>query len=125
MANWNLIISILLVLIFVLVILSISLPGVIKFVNDEANRDSLKNVSEEQRMMCGIPSELDLIFDMMGSISSDSFDNEAKGIYQSILWGNDVESCDVLYLYQQLDIEQKKKLNWMELSCTVSHCITE
>jgi len=125
MANWNLIISIFFVLIFVLVILSISLPGVIKFVNDEANRDSLKNVSEAQRMMCGIPSELDLIFDMMGSISSDSFDNKAKGIYQSILWGNDVESCDVLYLYQQLDIEQKKKLNWMELSCTVSHCIAE
>ena len=125
MVNWNLIISTVLVLIFVLVILSISSPGVIKFANDEANRNLLKDVSEAHRMMCGIPSELNVIFDMMGSISSDSFDNQAKGIYQSILWGNDVESCDILYLYKQLDSEQRKKLNWMELSCTVSHCISK
>ena len=37
-------------------------------------------------------------------------------------WGKDVESCDIIYFYNQLDSEQKKELNWLELSCNVRNC---
>ncbi len=123
--NWSQILGGFLVLVFVIAILWVILPGVTKYANDETQRELLKEVSEEHKMMCGIPEEINVIFDKMDSISTDNFDNRARGIYQTITWGNDVESCDVLYLYNQLDNEQKKKLNWMELSCTVSHCLVE
>jgi len=108
---------------FVLVGLSIALPGLIKYADDQAQQKSYDNLPEGHRMMCNMPSELGMVFDRMGDISSDNFDNQAKGIYQSILWGNDIESCDVLYLYNQLDSNQKQKLDWLEISCTVNHCI--
>ncbi len=123
MTNWGLIVGVILALIFVIVILSIALPPLVKFANDEAQRKLLKDVDQAHILMCGIPDELDVIFDSIDRISSDKFDNKAKRIYQQIQWGKDVESCDVIYFYNQLDAEQKKKLNWLELSCNVRHCL--
>ena len=108
---------------FVVVGISIALPGLLKYADDQARIKIHDDLPEGHRMMCNIPSELVMIFDRMGDISSDNFDNRAKGIYQSILWGNAIESCDVLNLYNQLDYNQKEKLDWLELSCTANHCI--
>ena len=108
---------------FVIVGLSIALPGLIKYADDQAQQKTLENLPDGHRMMCNTPSELEIIFDRMNDVSSNNFDNKANGIYQSILWGNDIESCDVLYLYNQLDDDQKKKLGWLDLSCTVNHCV--
>ena len=108
---------------FVIVGLGIALPPLLKYVDYEAQEKAHSNLPEGHRMMCNIPSELKTIFDKIDTISSDNFDNQAKGIYQSVQWGNDIESCDVLYLYNQLDFNQKKKLNWLEFSCTVNHCV--
>ncbi|QLH02871.1 hypothetical protein C5F47_04565 [Nitrosopumilus cobalaminigenes] len=117
------VIAIVLILLFVIVGISIALPPLLKYADDEARQAAYNNVPEKYRMMCNTPSELEIIFDRMDTISSDNLDTQAKGIYQSILWGNDIESCDVLYLYNQLDDNQKEKLLWLEISCTVSHCI--
>jgi hypothetical protein len=108
---------------FVFVGLFIALPGLLKYADDQAKQKAYENLPDGHRLMCNIPSELEMIFDRMNDISSDNFDNKAKGIYQSILWGNDIESCDVLYMYNQLDDVQKQKLDWLELSCTVNHCM--
>ena len=123
MINWFMVIAIVLIIIFVIVGISIALPPLLKYADDESRQEAYNNVPEKYRMMCNIPSELEIIFDRMDTISSDNLDNQAKGIYQSILWGDDIESCDVLYLYNQLDDNQKEKLLWLELSCTTSHCI--
>ena len=124
MINWGLAVGLILAIIFVIVILSIALPPLLKHVNDEAQRKSLGEIDDFHKLMCGIPDKLGVIFDNVDVISSEKFDNKAKGIYQQIQWGKEVESCDVVYFYKQLDTEQKKKLNWLELSCTVSHCLS-
>jgi len=107
---------------FIVVGIVVALPGLLKYVDDQNQQKIYENLPDGHLMMCNIPSKLEIIFDRMNTISSDNFDNKAKGIYQSILWGTDIESCDVLYLYNQLDDSQKEKLLWLDLSCTVSHC---
>jgi hypothetical protein len=124
MVNWGLVIGSILTLIFVIAILSIALPPLVKYANDEAQRKLLDDVDDAHKLMCGIPDELDVIFDTIDKISSEKFDNKAKRIYQQIQWGDDIESCDIIYFYNQLDEGQKKKLNWFELSCNVRHCLT-
>ena len=108
-----------------IVILFISLPGLIKFANDETQKNLFGDIDDSQKLMCGMPDKLRIIFDSIDMISSESFDNEAKGIYQQIQWGVDIESCDVVYFYEQLNFEQKEKLNWLEFSCNVPQCMTE
>ncbi|MBT5200287.1 MAG: hypothetical protein HOK63_02420 [Thaumarchaeota archaeon] len=122
MVNWNVIVIVTLIAAFIGVILWISLPGLIEFADTQEDRDLLNDISETEKMMCGIPNEMNVIFDKINSISSDNFDNKAKGIYQSILWGNNIDSCDISYLYEQLDNQQKEKLNWNKFSCTNNHC---
>ena len=125
MNNWGLVIGLVLAVIFVIVILLIALPPLIQFQKDEAQRKLIDNLDDSHRLMCGTPDQLGIIFDRLDSISSDKFDNKAKGIYQKIQWGKNIESCDIIYLYNQLDVEQKKQLNWLELSCNVNHCKTD
>ncbi|MGV7225473.1 MAG: hypothetical protein ACQ9CV_00940 [Nitrosopumilus sp.] len=125
MNNWGLVIGLVLAVIFVIVILLIALPPLIQFQKDEAQRKLIDNLDDSHRLMCGTPDQLGIIFDRLDSISSDKFDNKAKGIYQKIQWGKNIESCDIIYLYNQLDVEQKKQLNWLELSCNVNHCQTD
>ena len=125
MVNQGLLIGSIAISIFVIVLLSIALPPLLKHVNDEAQRELFAEINEENKMMCGIPNELSTIFDTIDSISSDKFDNKAKGIYQQIQWGKNIESCDIIYLYKQLDVEQKKILNWEKLSCNVSQCLSD
>lgn len=125
MVNWNVIITAVSISAFVGVILWISIPGYLQFADDEANRELLNKVSEQEKMMCNNPEKMKIIFEGMNSISSDNFDNKAKGIYQTILWGNDIESCNIAYLYNQLGDIQKEKLNWEKLECTTNHCITK
>lgn len=108
---------------FVLVGLTIALPPLLKYADHQAQKEAYSNIPEGHMMMCNIPLELEKIFDKMDTISSDNFDNRAKGIYQSILWGKNIESCDVLYLYNELEDNQKQKLDWLELSCTINHCL--
>jgi len=122
MMNWGLVIGVILALIFVLVILSIALPPYLNYLNDERQRELFEEMNKGNILMCGTPEELGKIFDMIDIISSDGFDNKAKSIYQQIQWGKDVESCDIIYFYNQLDAEQKKELNWLELSCNVRDC---
>jgi hypothetical protein len=109
-------------LILIIVILSISLPGLMKFANDETQRNLLDQIDDHQKLMCGMPDELGALFDSVNVISPETFDHRAKGIYQQMQWGKDIASCDVIYFYGQLDAEQKKKLNWLELSCSVPYC---
>jgi len=123
--NWGLVVGLILAIIFVIVILSIALPPLLKYANDEAQRKSLGEIDDSHKLMCGISDELDVIFDKIDVISSDKFDNKAKGIYQQMQWGKDIESCDIVYFYKQLDTEQKKKLNWLELSCNVHQCLSD
>ena len=125
MVNQGLLIGSIAISIFVIVLLSIALPPLLKHVNDEAQKELFAEINEENKMMCGIPNELSTIFDTIDSISSDKFDNKAKGIYQQIQWGKNIESCDIIYLYKQLDVEQKKILNWEKLSCNVSQCLSD
>ena len=124
MINWGLVVGLILAIIFVIVILSIALPPLLKYANDEAQRKSLGEINDSHKLMCGIPDELGVIFDKIDVISSDKFNNKAKGTYQQMQWGKDIESCDIVYFYKQLDAEQKKKLNWLELSCNVSQCLS-
>ncbi len=123
MINLGLVIGVILTLIFVIVILSIALPPLLNYVNDEQQRKLFEEMNKGYVLMCGIPDELGVIFDTIDIISSDNFDNKAKSIYQQMQWGKDVESCDIIYFYNQLDAEQKKKLNWLELSCNVRNCL--
>ena len=111
--------------IFVIVLLSITLPPLLKHANDEAQRELFAEINDEDKMMCGMSNELNIIFDTIDSISSDKFDNKAKGIYQQIQWGKNIESCDIIYLHKQLDVEQKKILNWEKLSCNISQCLSD
>ncbi|MCH9658802.1 hypothetical protein K0U27_08980 [archaeon] len=120
--NWGVVFGLGSVLILILVILSISLPGLIKYSNDETQKNLRDQVDGTQKLMCGMPDELHLIFNSIDLISSEKFDNRAKGIYQQMQWGKDIQSCDVVYFYDQLNIEQKKRLNWLELSCNASYC---
>ena len=120
--NWGLVIGVILALIFVVVILSIALPPYLNYLNDEDQRELFEEMNKGNILMCGTPEELGKIFDTIDIISSDRFDNKAKSIYQQIQWGKYVESCDIIYFYNQLDDEQKKKLNWLELSCNVHDC---
>lgn len=122
MINWGAVFGLVSVSILAIVILSISLPGFIKYANDETQKNLLDQIDSTQKLMCGMPDELGTIFDSVGLISSEKFDNKAKGIYQQMQWGKEIESCDVVYFYNQLDTEQKKRLNWIELSCNVTHC---
>jgi len=123
--NRGLVMGLILALIFVIVIMLITLPPLLKYANNEAQRKLFDEIDDADKLMCGIPGELGVIFDKIDVISSEKFDNKAKGIYQQIQWGKDIESCDVVYFYKQLDIEQKKKLNWLELSCNVSQCLSD
>ena len=123
--NRELVVGLILALIFVIVIISITLPPLLKYANNEAQRKLLDEIDDADKLMCGIPDELGVIFDKIDVISSEKFDNKAKGIYQQMQWGKDIESCDVVYFYKQLDIEQKKKLNWIELSCNFSQCLSD
>jgi hypothetical protein len=122
MMNLGLIVGIVLALIFVIVILSIALPPLLNYVNDEQERKLFEEMNKGHILMCGTPDELGVIFDKIDIITSDNFNNKAKSIYQQMQWGKDVESCDIIYFYSQLDAEQKKKLNWLELSCNVHNC---
>ena len=124
MINWGLVVGLILAIIFVIVILSIALPPLLKYANDEAQRKLLDEFDDADKLMCGMPGELRVIFDKIDVISSEKFDNKAKGIYQQMQWGKDIESCDIVYFYKQLDTEQKKKLNWIELSCNASRCLS-
>lgn len=125
MVNQGLLLGSIATSIFVIVIVSIALPPLLKHANDEAQRELFDKINDDDKMMCGAPNELDIIFDGIDSISSDKLDNKAKGIYQQIQWGKNIKSCDIIYLYKQLDVEQKKKLNWEKLSCNVSQCLID
>ena len=125
MVNFSLLMGFVLVLIFVIVILLIALPPLIKFVFQEEQRKLFEDLNKGHVLMCGTPDELSAIFDTIDVISSDSFDNKAKGIYQQMQWGKDIESCDIVYFHNQLDTEQKKRLNWFELSCNVHQCLND
>ena len=125
MINWGVIFGLISALVLVIVILSISLPGVIKYVNDETQKNLLEKIDDAQKFMCGMPDELSAIIDSVGVISSEKFDNRAKGIYQQMQWGKDIESCDIVYFYGQLDYEQKKKLHWLNFSCNVPQCLSD
>ena len=122
MINWGVVFGLVSVSVLVIVIISIALPGLEKHANDETQKNLLDQIDSTQKLMCGMPDELGMIFDSVGLISSEKFDNKAKGIYQQMQWGKDIESCDVVYLYDQLDTEQKKRLNWLELSCDAAYC---
>ena len=122
MINWGVVFGLVSALILIIVILSISLPGFVKYANDETQKNLLDQMDSTQKLMCGMSDDLGTIFDSVGLISSEKFDNKAKGIYQQMQWGKEIESCDVVYFYNQLDTEQKKRLNWLELSCNVTHC---
>ena len=125
MTNWGVIFGLVSVSVLVIVILSISLPGLIKYANDETQNDLLEKVGDSQKFMCGMPDELGVIFNSVDVISSEQFDNRAKGIYQQMQWGIEIESCDVVYFYEQLDFEQKKKLNWLEFYCNIPQCLSD
>ena len=125
MINRGLVVGFILALIFVIVIMFITLPPLLKYVNDETQRKLLDEIDDADKLMCGMPDELGVIFDKIDVISSDKFDNKAKAIYQQMQWGKDIESCDVVYFYKQLDTQQKKKLNWIELSCNISQCLSD
>ena len=125
MINQGFMVGLIAVVVFVIVILSIALPPLLKYTNDETQRKLLDEIDDAHKFMCGIPDELNMVFETIDSISSDKFNNKAKGIYQQIQWGKNIESCDIIYLYKQLDDEQKKKLNWQELSCNVSQCLVD
>ncbi|QMU53497.1 MAG: hypothetical protein GKS07_00380 [Nitrosopumilus sp.] len=122
MINWGAVFGLVSISVLVVVFLSISLPGLTKHANDEAQKNLLDQIDGSQKLMCGMPDELGTIFGSVGLISSEGFDNKAKGIYQQMQWGKKIESCDVVYFYNQLDAEQKKTLDWLELSCNVSYC---
>ena len=124
MTNWGVVLGLISVLALAIVILSISLPGLIKYTNDQTQKNLLEKIDNSQKFMCGMPDQLGTIFDSVSMISSEKFDNRAKGIYQQMQWGNDIESCDVAYFYDQLDFQQKKKLNWLEFSCNVPQCLS-
>ena len=120
--NRGIVIGLISVLILALVILSISLPGLIKYSSNETQKNLRDQVDDAEKLMCGVPDELHIIFNSLDLISPEKFDNRAKGIYQQIQWGTDIRSCDVVYLYDQLNSEQKKRLNWFDLSCNASYC---
>jgi len=120
--NWGLVVGIILALIFVIVILSIALPPLLNYLNEQQQRELFEEMNKGYILMCGTPDEFGVIFDKIDIISSDNFDNKAKSIYQQMQWGKDVESCDIIYFYNQLDNEQKKELDWLELSCNVRNC---
>ncbi len=125
MTNWDIVFGLVSASVLVIVILSISLPGLIKYANDETQKNLFEKIDDSQKFMCGMPDELGAIFDSVGVVSPEKLDNRAKGIYQQMQWGIDIESCDVVYFYKQLDIEQKKKLNWLEFSCNVPQCLSD
>jgi len=110
---------IILIVLVVVYALSIALPQYIKFTQSVIVDD----IDKAHETMCGIPDKLSIIFDTIDTISHDNLDDRAKGIYQQMIWKNDVKSCDIIYFYKQLDSEQKKKLNWLELSCNVRQCL--
>ena len=122
MINWGVIVGLISVLILVIVILSISLPGLIKHSDNETQKNLRDQVDGNQKLMCGMTDELRAVFNSIDLISSEKFDNRAKGIYQQIQWGKDIQRCDVVYFYDQLNAEQKKRLNWLDLSCNTSYC---
>lgn len=124
MVNWGIALGLISALILVIVILSISLPGLIKHADDETQKNLLGEIDDSQKLMCGMPEKLVPIFDSVGVISPERFDNKAKAIYQQMQWGIEIESCDVVYFYDQLDIEQKKKLDWIDFSCNVPQCLS-
>jgi hypothetical protein len=123
--NWGVVLGLISILVLIIVILSISLPGLIKYSDDETQKNLLEEIDDSQRFMCGMPDQLGGIFDSVGMISSEKFDNRAKGIYQQMQWGNDIESCDVVYFYGQLDFKQKERLNWLEFSCNIPQCLSD
>ena len=49
--------------VFVIVIVSITLPTLLKHANDEAQRELFDKMDDEDKMMFGIPNELGIIFD--------------------------------------------------------------
>ncbi len=120
--NWGIALGLMSVLALILVILSISLPGLIKYSDDEMQNQIFDEIDDDKKIMCGMHDDLDAIFDSIDLISSESLDNKSKGIYQQIQWGKDIESCDVVYLYDNLSFEQKKKLDWLDFSCNVPQC---
>jgi hypothetical protein len=117
--------SLIIILFIVVVVLYYTLPPLINFAISDDARRIVKNIDEAHETMCGIPDKLGVIFDTIDSISPDDLDERSKGIYNQMLWKNDIESCDVIYFYNQLDSEQRKKLNWFELSCNVRQCVDE
>jgi len=125
MVNFGLLIGFVLILIFIIVILLIALPPLVKFAFQEEQQKSFEDLNRGHMLMCGTSDEFSVIFDAIDVISSDNFDNKAKGIYQQMQWGKDIKSCDIVYFYNQLNTEQKERLNWLELSCDVRKCLND
>ncbi len=122
MPNWGIVFGLIAVSALILVIASISIPGLMKYADEQSQKSVLESIAEDKKLMCGMPDELGAIFSSVGIISSENFDHRAKGIYQQMQWGMEIESCDVVYFHGQLDAEQKDKLNWTDFSCDVPQC---
>ena len=119
----HIIVAIFVILFFVALVLYYVLPPLINFAMSEDARRIAKSVDEGHEIMCGFPDKLSVIFDTIDSISPDDLDDRSKGIYNQMLWKDyNIGNCDVIYFYNQLDSDQRKKLNWFELSCNARQC---
>lgn len=84
-----------------------------------------ESIQEGISVVCGLDNEFIKIFEQLESISPEKFDDRTKQIYKTLLGGNQISECDAWYFYQQLDENNRKKLNLKDLVCNINDCIAK
>lgn len=87
--------------------------------------DNREIVQEDISKLCGLRDEFNKIFDQIESISTENFDDNGLRIYWDLINGKEISECDAWYFYQQLDENNRKKINLKDLVCNLNDCLAK
>ncbi|BDQ31156.1 hypothetical protein NZNM25_01600 [Nitrosopumilus zosterae] len=98
-------------------------PLLLESVSNMNNQEMVENLEDKLIEYCGLSNKVSKIYEVLESLNLDTLDERTKQIYWDLGNGNEVSKCDMLYFYQQLNEDNKKKLNWFEFACNVNDCL--
>jgi len=84
------------------------------------NPQIVDDVQHTIKEICGIDQKL---FDTLDDTVFGTLDKKGRIIWNQFHQGNEVSKCDAVYFYNQLDSDNRKRIDLKELTCNVNDCL--
>mgnify|MGYP000005112888 CR=1 FL=1 len=72
--------------------------------------------------ICGIDQK---VLDALDDTVFETLDQKGRIVWNQFHQGKEVSKCDAVYFYNQLDDDNRKKINLKELTCNINECLTK